>query len=77
MDYEPCESAALEEGCEKVAIYASPEGIPTHAARQQADGTWTSKLGALDDITHNELSGLHSRVYGTVIKILKRSTQRT
>src|ERR1700755_2516488 len=46
-----CESPALEAGYEKVALYAI-DGVPTHAARQLADGSWTSKLGALEDVRH-------------------------
>ena len=40
--YELCGDGILEEGYEKVAIYAK-NGEPTHAARQLGDGRWTSK----------------------------------
>src|SRR2546426_6574796 len=43
VGYEPCESDALEAGFEKVALFAQ-EGKPAHAARQLANGFWTSKL---------------------------------
>src|SRR5437867_7486844 len=33
LGYIPCESDNLEPGVEKVAIFAGPGGIPTHAAR--------------------------------------------
>ncbi|TAF36353.1 MAG: hypothetical protein EAZ69_10585 [Oscillatoriales cyanobacterium] len=47
-------------------------GIPTHAARQLANGKWTSKLGWLEDIEH-ELDGLTGDRYGVVGQILKRA----
>jgi hypothetical protein len=33
-----------EPGFEKVALFADPGGVPTHAARQLPSGRWTSKL---------------------------------
>src|SRR4051812_43732089 len=41
-------------GVEKVAIYTSSDGRPTHAARQIDSGRWASKLGVWYDIEHNE-----------------------
>jgi len=43
----------------------------THAARQLDDGTWTSKLGSLEDITH-ELQALEGADYGHVVLFMKR-----
>jgi hypothetical protein len=56
---------------EKVALFADPAGIPTHAARQLASGQWTSKLGQAEDIEH-ELRALEGEIYGVVALILKR-----
>jgi len=75
LGYEPCERADLERGFEKVALY-SRAGGPTHAARQLADGRWTSKLGQLEDIAHANLGGLSGDVYGTPTLILRRPTAR-
>ena len=36
--------------------HAAPSGTPTHAARQQADGTWLSKLGNGVDIIHDSMT---------------------
>lgn len=72
VGYEPCESSDFESGFEKIAIYATPDGEPTHAARQLPNGKWTSKLGRWEDIEH-ELDGLTSEMYGSVKQILKRS----
>jgi len=47
--FEACQSSDLEPGFVKVAIYAQGYEL-THAARQLPSGTWTSKLGLLEDI---------------------------
>src|ERR1039458_1110376 len=50
IGYEKCNNGNLEEGFEKIALYAVPNPlgrwIPTHAARQLPTGEWTSKMGA-------------------------------
>jgi len=74
FDFKACENADLEPGFEKVAIYAK-NSIPTHAARQLADGRWTSKLGPLEDIEHNTLDALEGEVYGEVVLLLKRPVE--
>jgi hypothetical protein len=54
--YVQCNDGAQESGFEKIAVYAVRSGIdmvPTHAARQLADGQWTSKLGTCEDIDHD------------------------
>jgi hypothetical protein len=45
LGYELCDNSELEAGFEKIAIYATSDGEPTHAARQLSVGLWTSKLG--------------------------------
>jgi hypothetical protein len=67
----------LEAGVEKVAIYVDAAGAPTHAARQLADGTWTSKLGEWEDIRHDTLEAMEDSRglglgYGKVALIVKR-----
>ncbi|MBI1742619.1 hypothetical protein HYR54_06070 [Candidatus Acetothermia bacterium] len=75
LRYIPCENASLEEGYEKVAIYARNNGMPTHMARQLGSGIWASKLGKNVDIEHSTLQALEGPAYGNVVKILKRSKQ--
>lgn len=70
LGYRVCSDSGLEEGYEKIAIYAL-EGSATHAARQLENGKWTSKLGENIDVEHT-LMGLEGPVYGEVVKILKR-----
>lgn len=58
LGYEECDSFELEDGYEKVAIYASASGVPTHAARQLSSGRWASKLGKFVDVHHARLEGV-------------------
>ncbi len=79
LGYQKCElaeSAELEIGFEKIAIYVGQNGLPTHAARQQKDGSWTSKLGHWYDIEHSTPEGVQGLIYGTVETIMKRPLQR-
>jgi hypothetical protein len=73
----PCENGLLEQGFEKVALYVNVNGNVTHAARQTASGSWTSKLGVMEDIEHQTLSaiedgGVGASDYGRVAQFLKR-----
>jgi hypothetical protein len=71
--YEPSDSAALETGFEKIALYVDERERVTHAARQLPDGCWTSKLGPQWDINHT-LEGVCGQppAYGRVAQILRR-----
>lgn len=70
LGYQPCDSADLEDGLEKVAIFAQGTK-PTHAARQLEDGRWTSKMGRNIDIAH-ELEAVSGEEYGEVALIMQR-----
>jgi hypothetical protein len=74
LGFEICAGVELEVGFEKIALYTTSEGEPTHAARQLTNGKWTSKLGRWEDIEH-ELEGLVCEMYGSVKVLLKRSLQ--
>jgi hypothetical protein len=71
LGYVECNSASLEGGFEKIAIYAK-DGEWSHAARQKRSGKWTSKLGNLQDIDHDHPSCLEGVEYGKVVAIMKR-----
>lgn len=73
--YRACESTALEPSIEKIAIYLGIDGLPSHVARQKATGTWTSKLGKLEDIQHDTLEALEGDEYGEVAQIMRRQRQ--
>jgi hypothetical protein len=67
-----CESDALDEGVDKVAIYGEDEDF-LHVVRQTPEGRWTGKIGAWEDIEHNSFQGLVGAEYGTVVKSLRRT----
>jgi hypothetical protein len=71
LGFVSCEDHLLEEGYEKIAIYATPDGVPTHVARQLPSGLWSSKLGQLQDIQHH-LEDLAGSLYGRCTHFLKR-----
>lgn len=75
LGYQPGASAEFEQDCDKVAIYAKGTEY-THAARQLADGGWTSKLGQSVQIEHATLDALTGETYGAVAEILKRPRLR-
>ena len=72
--FERCADSASEEGYEKVAVFGSDDGLPTHAARQLPNGNWTSKLGRLADIEH-PLEALEGQEYGQVMAVFRRAIQ--
>lgn len=71
VGYEPCAEGTLEPEFEKIALYSLGE-LVRHAAKQQPDGTWCSKLGPDEDIEHT-LPGLEGPYYGKVVAFLRRS----
>ncbi|MEH2465522.1 DUF7689 domain-containing protein [Nostoc sp.] len=76
LGYEVCQSDVLEEGFQKIAIYTDSNKVPTHIARQLPTGKWTSKLGSLEDIEHNNLQGLTGNpAYGELTYIIKNQFQ--
>lgn len=70
--YERCATGDLENGMEKVALFALPNGEPRHAARQLEDGTWTSKIGEDVDVCHNSIEGMSGDVYGQPVMFFRR-----
>lgn len=72
LGFSPCQNGDLEAGFEKIALFASADGTPTHAARQLNSGCWSSKLGEGHDIEHVSLIVLEGGIYGEVVQFLKR-----
>ncbi|GHV61315.1 hypothetical protein FACS1894195_1670 [Bacteroidia bacterium] len=70
--YEFCESWLHESDYEKIALYVDKEQRCTHAAREKRNGTWTSKLGKSNDISHNSPYSIEGDFYGRVECIMKR-----
>ncbi len=71
LGFDSCAAGDHEPGWEKIALYAV-DGVPTHAARQLSDGSWTSKLGRGPVVSHNTPHGVEGPVYGLVCCFLKR-----
>lgn len=71
IGYEPCQDGSLESGFQKVALYGSALMF-THAARQLADGKWTSKLGKAEDIEHDTPDDVSGGLYGEVVGFMRR-----
>lgn len=72
LGFELCETPHQESGFEKIAIYGSDEGRFTHVARQLPSGLWTSKLGSLEDIEHQDLASISIPDYGHPVRFLRR-----
>ena len=84
LGYVVCKNEILEEGFEKIALYADSNKRPKHAARQLPDGNWTSKLGKSFDVRHEFIDKWSEIIcrpdnirfnvssYGTIEAILKR-----
>lgn len=71
VGYAVCADGALEDGVEKVAIFADgPEYM--HAARQLQTGKWTSKMGPDEQIEHDTPNDLAGPAYGDVTTYMKR-----
>ncbi|MGS1060507.1 DUF7689 domain-containing protein [Burkholderia glumae] len=76
LGYEPCDHGGVEEGFEKVVIYAQG-GLAKHMARQLPDGKWTSKLGAEHDVSHGQDWHLSGDIYGECVQYLRRQTKKS
>ena len=92
LGYRECRDSRKEFAFDKVALYAihtsklevkPPASLsslsdwePTHMARQLRDGTWTSKAGAAEDLTHFTLDAVESYIpglaYGCPVLFMKR-----
>jgi hypothetical protein len=72
MGFEECETGALEDDYEKIAIYGDAvEDEWEHAARQLPSGEWTSKMGIIDDdIVHPRAESVAGDWFGPIVKYL-------
>jgi hypothetical protein len=67
-----CADSSLEQGVEKIAIYAiDVEWM--HAARQLESGKWTSKMGVDELIEHDTPEDLVGPAYGQIVKYMQRN----
>ena len=75
LGFEQCATPEYEPGFEKVAVFGNG-GQFTHAARQLPSGLWTSKLGSLEDIEHQDLDSVSIPDYGRPVQFLRRAVGR-
>jgi hypothetical protein len=59
-----CADGNLVDGIEKIAIFLNAYGGVEHAARQESDGKWKSKIVGFEDICHDDLHALSNGDYG-------------
>ena len=71
LGFERCATSEYELGFEKIAVFGNG-GQFTHAARQLPSGLWTSKLGSLEDIEHQDLASVSIPDYGRPVQFLRR-----
>lgn len=73
LGYMVCSDWKYEDRFQKITIYINPTTLlVTHAARQNFNGIWTSKLGSLYDIEHTGPKSLEGIKYGIVSTFMKR-----
>lgn len=70
VGYRHAADLTLETGIEKVAIFNNGP-FSFHAARQLANGRWTSKLGPNIDLDH-EIQEIEGITYGFVKRVMQR-----
>ncbi len=70
--FEVCADSRLEAGYVKIALFTDAANEPRHAARQLADGTWTSKLGEHIDIWHEKMEAVGGVMYGEPTIFMRR-----
>ena len=69
--FEHCAKDAPRDGYEHIAIYVDRNAEFMHVARELPNGRWTSKLGGLNDITH-DLDDLVGTYYGNPTVYMRR-----
>lgn len=75
LGYDLCEDGKLEPGLEKIAIFVKIQDgrqVPTHASFQLESGQWTSKMGPLEDIVHQDVNDVNGPIYGKPAVFLSR-----
>lgn len=74
VGFRVCAASNPTPGFEKLAIYTTADGRPTHAAFLLPNGMWASKLGTAQDIEHRAPHGLGGTSYGEPTHYMERPT---
>jgi hypothetical protein len=72
IGYEERATGELEAGFQKVALYAVKTDDWLHAAVQEANGEWSSKLGSGYDIRHKSPHCVEGLLYGKIACFMKK-----
>jgi hypothetical protein len=72
LGYTKCKNGKFKRGVEKIVIFVSASGVPTHASRMLESGRWGSKCGLHEDIQHDSLSAVEGSAYGTALQFMHR-----
>lgn len=72
LGYEECGNGDLESGYTKVALYAIKKDDYKHAAIQEENGEWSSKLGDGFDIRHKTAQCVCGPRYGKIMGYMRR-----
>lgn len=75
--YEVCgQDTTSEDSYSKIALFVKDGTTECiHAARQTSDGTWTSKMGEYNDISHGSPQSLEGKHYGQLYCVMKRKVK--
>jgi hypothetical protein len=73
IGYEECTNPDMEPGYRKVALYAIDADDWLHAAIQEPNGEWSSKLGNGYDIRHKTPYCVEGPTYGTVMAFMRKA----
>ena len=71
LQYEECQDGSHEAGYQKVALYEAGGAIQ-HAAIQQPNGRWRSKMGHGPVIEHDSPASLAGGLYGEPTTFMRR-----
>jgi hypothetical protein len=74
--FKRCKDGSLVDGCEKIVIYLNDSGGWEHAARQESNGYWRSKIGEAEDIEHESPESLTSGDYGKPRLFMERPRKK-
>lgn len=72
--FEECLSEDLEVGFDKIVLYGV-DGEFLHVALQTPAGSWSSKLGDLEDIEHSTAQAIAGGAYGEIAAIMRRTAR--
>lgn len=72
LGFEDRDNDDLEPGYQKVAVYAQRNDDWLHAAIQESNGEWSSKLGVSYDIRHKTPQCVEGPTYGKVVGFMKK-----